>query len=144
VNDEVVNQAALGAEKAALVRIMRGSARLSGSRPAAKWSDGRDPKPVGELVEELIVVEGWQADAKGGSLVADWPGIVGPQVAAHCRVVCLEEGKLVLKTDSSPWAAEIRLLTPQLRAAIEKRLGPGVVSEVAVLGPEARSRRHRD
>ncbi|MDR2379156.1 MAG: DUF721 domain-containing protein [Bifidobacteriaceae bacterium] len=129
------------ADKAALARIMRGSTRFRPSRPAGRWSDGRDPKPVGELVDELIAIEGWQGNAAAGELVADWAGIVGPQVSAHCEIVGLEDGKLTVKADSSPWAAEIRLLAPQLRAAIDKRVGAGLVSSIEVLGPEARRRR---
>ncbi|MDR2373911.1 MAG: DciA family protein [Bifidobacteriaceae bacterium] len=129
------------AEKAALARIMRGSTKFrAGTRPAA-WSDGRDPKLAGELVDELIAVEGWQTEASVGALLADWAQIVGPQVAAHCQVVGLEQGKLTVKADSSPWAAQIRLLSPQLQAAIAKRVGPELVNAVEVLGPGGAVRR---
>ncbi|MDR1441236.1 MAG: DUF721 domain-containing protein [Bifidobacteriaceae bacterium] len=92
-----------------------------------------------ELVEELIAIEGWEADASVGGLLANWAEIVGPQVAAHCQVVGLEDGRLTVKADSSPWAAEIRLLTPQLRAAIDKHVGSGLVASITVLGPEAKA-----
>ncbi|MDR0592519.1 MAG: DciA family protein [Bifidobacteriaceae bacterium] len=133
----------LPAEKAVLARIMRGSTRLRRGGPAPKWSASRDPRLVGELVDELIEVEGWQAESKTGALLADWPRIVGHQVAAHCQVVGLEDGKLTVKADSSPWAAEIRLLSPQLRAAIDRHVAPGLVTTVEVLGPEARRARRR-
>ncbi|MDR2565479.1 MAG: DUF721 domain-containing protein [Bifidobacteriaceae bacterium] len=136
---EIAAEPGSAAQKAVLARIMRGSTRFKGRRAeAAQWSNSRDPKTAGELVDELIAVEGWQTDASAGLLLADWPRIVGPQVAAHCQVVGLEEGKLTVKADSSPWATEIRLLIPQLRAAIDKHVGPGLVTQVEVLGPEAR------
>ncbi|MDR1634057.1 MAG: DUF721 domain-containing protein [Bifidobacteriaceae bacterium] len=132
------------AERAVLARIMRGSTRFKSRRgPAAEWSNSRDPKTAGELLEELIAVEGWQADAAAGLLLADWAKIVGPQVAAHCQVVSLEDGQLTVKADSSPWAAEIRLLAPQLQSAVDQYVGAGVVTAVQVLGPEGRPRTRR-
>ncbi|MDR1189913.1 MAG: DciA family protein [Bifidobacteriaceae bacterium] len=126
------------AEKAVLARIMRGSTKFKPKRGAAEWSNSRDPQLAGDLVDQLIAVEGWQAEASVGTLLADWPRIVGPAVAAHCAVVGLEDGKLTVKADSSPWAAEIRLLIPQLQAAIDKHVGPELVVSIDVLGPAAR------
>ncbi|MDR0626222.1 MAG: DciA family protein [Bifidobacteriaceae bacterium] len=134
LGDEEVGRTA---EKAVLARIMRGSTRFK-PRPAAKWSNGRDPKMAGELVNELLAAEGWQGQVAEGAVIANWQQIVGPRVAEHCQIVSLEEGKLIIKADSSTWATEIRLLSPQLQGAIDRAVGPGVVNAVEVLGPEAR------
>ena len=123
-----------GAEKAVLARIMRGSTRFKPSQ-APKWSDGRDPKMAGELIDELLEAEGWQGQASEGAVIANWQQIVGPRVAGHCQIVSLEDGKLIIKADSSNWAPEIRL---QLQGAIDRAVGQGVVNAVEVWGPEAR------
>jgi predicted nucleic acid-binding Zn ribbon protein len=41
----------------------------------------------------------------------------------------------VVRADSTTWAANLRLLTPQLLARLEADVGAGVVREVTVLGP---------
>ena len=125
------------AEKAVVARIMRGSTRFK-PQPSAKWSDGRDPKMAGELVDELLAAEGWQGQASQGAVIANWRQIVGLRGAEHCQIVSLEYVKLIVKADSSTWATEIKLLSPQLQGAIDRAVGPGVVNVVEVLGPEAR------
>jgi predicted nucleic acid-binding Zn ribbon protein len=70
-----------------------------------------------------------------GTLVARWAEIVGPQVAEHCHPEAFDDGALTIRTDSSAWAAQIRLLAPQLQTTLDHGIGQGVVTTITVKGP---------
>jgi predicted nucleic acid-binding Zn ribbon protein len=130
------------AERAALDRVM-GSGRRVRRREAADWSAGRDPRLVGDLVEELVAREGWSLEVSLGSLAAGWAGIVGPNVAEHCAPEAFDGGELTVRADSAAWATQIRLLEGPLISALTQAVGEGVVVGVKVLGPAGDKRRPR-
>lgn len=108
--------------------------RLSGPR-----SDARDPKRLGDAVETLLTEQGWSTSTAIASLMARWPEVVGADLAAHVVPESFNEGRLHLRADSTAWATQVRLLLPQLRAAIEREVGRGLVSDITVVGPQAPS-----
>ncbi|WP_370524174.1 DUF721 domain-containing protein [Cellulomonas sp. APG4] len=109
-------------------------ARTSGptSGPGA---DGRDPALLGDTLARLAAERGWSAELSVGGVVGRWREVVGDQVADHCTPETFEEGRLVIRTDSTTWATNLRLLVPELLGRLEVELGSGVVREVTVLGP---------
>ena len=46
---------------------------------------------------------------------------------------------LTVRTDSSAWATQLRMMAPQLVAMLNEQLGDGTVTRVKVLGPDAPS-----
>ncbi len=42
---------------------------------------------------------------------------------------------LTVRTSSTAWAEQLRMMLPALRSAIESRVGGGVVREITVVGP---------
>jgi predicted nucleic acid-binding Zn ribbon protein len=44
---------------------------------------------------------------------------------------------LTVRTDSTAWASQVRLLAPNLVAKLNEQLGDGTVARVKVLGPDA-------
>ena len=46
---------------------------------------------------------------------------------------------LTVRTDSSAWATQLRLMAPQLVAMLNEHLGDGTVTRVKILGPDAPS-----
>lgn len=112
--------------------------RTTGSdspRSGTARPDGRDPVLVGETLARLAAERGWDAELSVGGVVGRWREVVGDEVAEHCTPETFEEGLLVVRADSTTWAANLRLLAPQLLARLEAEVGPGVVREVSVLGP---------
>lgn len=97
--------------------------------------DGRDPTLLGDTLARLAAERGWQEDLSVGGVVGRWRDVVGDQVADHCTPETFEDGLLVVRTDSTAWAANLRLLVPQLLQTLEREVGPDVVREVKVLGP---------
>jgi predicted nucleic acid-binding Zn ribbon protein len=88
---------------------------------------------VSEAVEQLVAERGWQERMALGRLKARWPEIVGEQVAARSEPLRLEEGRLTIRVEGGPWAAELALLGSALANSVAHFLGPGRVREVAVV-----------
>ncbi|EYR63908.1 RNA-binding protein, partial [Actinotalea ferrariae CF5-4] len=97
--------------------------------------DGRDPALVGDALSRLATERGWSADLSVGGVVGRWREVVGDQLADHCTPETFDDGLLVLRTDSTAWATQVRLLVPQLLRRLEAELGPDVVRDVKVVGP---------
>ena len=97
--------------------------------------DGRDPALLGDTLSRLAAERGWSAELSVGGVIGRWREVVGDQVADHCTPETFEDGQLVVRTDSTAWAANLKLLVPQLRARLEKEVGADVVTEIRVLGP---------
>lgn len=97
--------------------------------------DGRDPALLGETLARLAAERGWSTELSVGGVVGRWREVVGDQVADHCTPESFEDGLLLVRTDSSAWASNLRLLVPQLLRRLETEVGPDVVREVRVIGP---------
>ena len=111
-----------------------GPEQRSGAHP-----DDRDPQLLGPTLERLVTERGWETDAAVGGVMGRWAAIVGPEVSAHAVPVSFADGELVVATDSTAWATQIRLLSGQLLARLADELGAGVVRSVTVRGPSAPS-----
>jgi predicted nucleic acid-binding Zn ribbon protein len=107
-----------------------GPASGSGSHPSR-----RDPAPIGDSLHSLMAERGWTEEVSVGGVIGRWREVVGTEMADHCTPETFEEGVLVVRTDSTSWATQVRLLVPQLLARLAKDVGPNVVREVKVLGP---------
>jgi predicted nucleic acid-binding Zn ribbon protein len=116
-------------------RTRRGDARRrSGAHP-----DDRDPQPLGRTLDRLVADRGWEVDLAVGGVIGRWAQIVGAEVAAHCTPESFEDGTLVVVTDSTAWATQVRLLRADLLRRIAEDLGAGVVRRLEVRGPSAPS-----
>lgn len=104
-------------------------------RRSGPGRDGRDPALLGDTLARLAAERGWDEDLSVGGVVGRWREVVGDQVADHCTPETFEDGRLVVRTDSTAWAANLRLLVPQLLTTLAREVGPDVVREVTVLGP---------
>ncbi|WP_300046911.1 DciA family protein [Trueperella sp.] len=109
----------------------------SGSRPSK-----RDPKPLGIVFDHIVKSRGWTTQLEVGSVAARWPQIVGPAIANNCQVESFENGVLTLRAASTSWQAQMRALSAFLDKRLEEELGHGVVKEIVVSGPFARSWKH--
>lgn len=138
-----VSRAALNRAKAAAVaRGLRPGApirRIGAPPPTERRSgpgrDGRDPALLGDTLARLATERGWSTELSVGGVIGRWRSVVGDQVADHCTPETFEDGLLMVRTDSTAWAANLRLLVPQLLVRLEEEVGRDVVREVKVLGP---------
>lgn len=110
---------------------------MSGAR-----SDERDPLPLGEALSRVTRERGWTTEISVHLLLGRWEELVGATNAAHSRPEAYENKVLLIRTDSTAWASNLRLLAPQLVARLNEELGQGTVVRVDVKGPDAPSWRH--
>lgn len=101
--------------------------------------DPRDPKPVGSSMDAFVKSMGWSGPLKVAGVVGRWDSIVGDDVARHCQPVSFSDGVLTVKTDSTAWATQMRLLIPQLTQRLSDDIGPGIVQKIVIHGPSSPS-----
>ena len=139
------------AAASALARA-RAAARAKGLRPGLRprrrtkdvpvgqrQDGGRDPKLLGDQLDQFIVERGWVVDVAVGAVIGRWPQIVGPEVAQHCAPVDFVDGVLTVRADSTAWATQLRLLSSSLLTRLAQDVGEGTVAELRVVGPGAPS-----
>jgi predicted nucleic acid-binding Zn ribbon protein len=76
-----------------------------------------------------------------------WDLIVGREVAQHCHPESFRQaddesnpgGRLLVRTDSTAWATQMRLLAPQVVRRLNEELGDGTVVLIDVEGPHGPS-----
>jgi len=115
-------------------RPRRGDPKASGAHP-----DDRDPQLLDSTIGRLIAQQGWGTDVRVHGVFSRWDGLVGREVAQHCRPESFADGKLVVRTDSTAWATQMRLLAPTVVRRLNEELGDGTVTVIDVLGPNVPS-----
>ncbi|CAM3815138.1 DUF721 domain-containing protein [Nocardioides zeicaulis] len=108
----------------------RVSGKASGARP-----DDRDPQLLEQALGRLIANHGWEVDLKVQGVFGRWAELVGDEVAAHCTPESFDDGRLVVRTDSTAWATQLKLLAPAVVRRLNEDLGHGTVTVIEVLGP---------
>lgn len=106
-----------------------------GSKPSGAHPDERDPQLLDSTIGRLIAEQGWGTDVRVHGVFSRWESLVGREVAAHCRPESFADGRLVVRTDSTAWATQVRLLAPTVVRRLNAELGDGTVTVVEVLGP---------
>jgi predicted nucleic acid-binding Zn ribbon protein len=103
------------------------------------WSgphpDERDPQRLGGEVDRLVSQRGWGLDLRVRGVFARWSELVGQEVADHCRPEAFVDGVLTVRTDSTAWATQLKLLAPTVVRRLNDELGDGTVTVVQVQGP---------
>jgi hypothetical protein len=80
------------------------------------------PRPLGALVPALTRPAFKRKSPAGAQIMADWPALVGPALAADSQPLRLSAGTLTLAC-SGPVAMELQHLAPQLAGRINAALG---------------------
>lgn len=135
--------ARLDAARMARVRE-RQKARNSFAAPKSSPAPGaaRDPRSIGEVVSRMSKARGWNTQVAVGSVLGRWDELVGENISKHCKPESFEDTVVVVRCDSTSWATQLKLMTHQLLKKFDAELGPGIVTVIRVLGPNAPSWRH--
>ncbi len=114
----------------------RGSDRRTGpAKSSGAFPDDRDPQLLDVTVNRLVDDHGWDVDLRVAGMFARWPELVGDEVARHATPESFADGTLVVRTDSTAWATQLKLLTPAVVKRLNEDLGHGTVSLIEVVGP---------
>lgn len=113
-----------------------------GSRPrrvdpeaSGAFPDERDPQLLDSTIGRLIAEQGWGTDVRVHGVFSRWDHLVGREVAQHCRPESYADGRLVVRTDSTAWATQMRMLAPTVVRRLNEELGHGTVTVIDVQGP---------
>lgn len=112
---------------------------LSGPRVSGSHPDERDPQLLDTTLGRLVDDHGWELELRVHGVFARWPEIVGPDIATHTEPESFADGRLVVRTTSTAWATELKLLAPSLVKRLNEELGHGTVLVLEVLGPHGPS-----
>ena len=78
-------------------------------------------------------------EGAAAALAPVWREAVGPAIAQHTRLLCLDGTTLVVSASSPRWCRELATLEPQLLRRMTTTLGAGRVLRIRVQ-PEADAR----
>lgn len=101
--------------------------------------DPRDPQSLDKALADLVAEGGWSDELRVHGVFARWGVIVGAEIAAHATPLSLADGRLEVRTDTTAWATQLRLLAPDLLKRLNDVLGDGTVLVIDVRGPSAPS-----
>lgn len=98
-----------------------------------------EPTSLADLLGEVVHDQGWEERLAAQRVFTDWPRIVGEEVAQHSEVIAFEDAQVEVRTDSTAWATQLRLLAPRIVAKLNAEFGDGSVLRIVVRGPQAPS-----
>jgi predicted nucleic acid-binding Zn ribbon protein len=116
-----------------------GQRRRTVPKASGAFPDERDPQTLDTTMGRLVADHGWSLDLKVQSVFGRWPEIVGAEVAQHCQPTSFVDGKLIVRTASTAWATQLRLLAPTLVRRLNEELGHGSVTLIEIEGPNVPS-----
>lgn len=94
---------------------------------------------MADVLGDLVRQQGWDDRLSAQRVFTDWTSIVGPEIAQHSVVDGYADQVVHVRTDSTAWATQLRLLAPRLVARLNEELGDGSVVRIDVRGPQAPS-----
>ncbi len=97
--------------------------------------DDRDPQTLDVTLGRLVRDQGWETDLRVHGVFTRWAAMVGQEVAAHVMPESFADGRLVVRTDSTAWATQMKLLAGNLVHRLNEDLGDGTMEVIDVLGP---------
>lgn len=109
-------------------------ARSSGAHP-----DDRDPQTMDTTLGRFVSEQGWETELRVHGVFSRWESIVGHDVGQHVTPESFADGRLVVRTDSTAWATQMKMLAPDVVRRLNEVLGDGTVEVIAVEGPRGPS-----
>ncbi len=118
-------------------RRRKRSALPRAPKSSSAHPDDRDPQTLDATLGRFVADQGWTTELRVHGVFTRWSAIVGPEVAAHATPESFADGRLLVRTDSTAWATQLRLLAATLVRRLNEELGDGTVEAIDVSGPQA-------
>jgi predicted nucleic acid-binding Zn ribbon protein len=115
-------------------RRRSGPADAAGAHP-----DARDPQTLDASLTRFITDQGWETELRVHGVFTRWEAVVGQEVGQHVTPESYADGRLVVRTDSTAWATQMKLLAGSVVRRLNEELGDGTVQVIDVVGPRAPS-----
>jgi len=111
-------------------------AKTKASKP---FEGGRDPISVGATIDDLVKNFNWETQLGEADLFASWAKIVGETNAASSTPESLTNRVLHIRCKSTAWAAQLRLMEPQILEKVRAEFPNLELDSIRFLGPQAPS-----
>ena len=121
------------------------SGRASGRRRTRETTssgahpDDRDPQTIDTALSRFVGEQGWETELRVHGVFSRWEAIVGREVGQHARPESFADGRLLVRTDSTAWATQVRLLAGDVVRRLNEVLGEETVRVIDVEGPRGPS-----
>jgi len=99
---------------------------LNHQSPITIMSRVRKITSLGDVLSQLVKDLGFEKKFEEMEVIAQWPDVVGRQIASHTHAVSCEGGKLFVEVDSASWRQELFYM----KVDILKRLNHGAGQEI--------------
>jgi predicted nucleic acid-binding Zn ribbon protein len=109
------------------------------SRGSGAHPDDRDPQTLDSTLERFVSEQGWETELRVHGVFSRWEAIVGREVAQHVTPESFADGRLTVRTDSTAWATQMKLLAPDVVRRLNEVLGDETVRVIEAVGPRAPS-----
>ena len=84
----------------------------------------KKPEPIGNLVANWLGESGLADRVEQAAVVPEWPGLVGPQIAAVTTPKSITaNGTLFVAVKTNAWMNELSLLEPELLRSLNAKGG---------------------
>ena len=121
-----------------LYNALKGGRKSFVAKPKSdNTRDATEPKPIGELLNELIQERDWKSGLSEGEIFVKWDEIVGADIAANSEPIEIKDEKLIIKCASTAWATQLNLIKAQLLQSIQN-IAPKINS-LEIIGPNSPS-----
>lgn len=117
-------------------------AKRSAEATSEPFGGGRDPRGLGAIVGDLTIDLGWTPFLTESDLLSGWPEIVGPDIAARTSPQGLAEGTLLVLCESTAWATQLRMLSPEILTRLVTAFPDARVTALSFRGPDQPSWKH--
>jgi predicted nucleic acid-binding Zn ribbon protein len=101
--------------------------------------DDRDPQSLDATLGRFVDDQGWETELRVHGVFSRWEALVGREVAQHATPESFADGRLVVRTDSTAWATQMKLLAADVVRRLNEVLGDETVRVIEVAGPRAPS-----
>ncbi len=89
------------------------------------------PMAIGDAVRRYLSRTGLATRLAQAQIVPDWPGLVGPQIAAITTPESVApDGTLFVRVATSAWMNELQLMAPEIMARVNAGRGPGRIKTI--------------
>ena len=89
------------------------------------------PVAVGEALSGYLTRAGLAKRVAQAQVIPDWPGLVGPQIAAVATPESVTpDGVMFVRVTTSSWMNELQLMTPEIMARVNAGRGSGRITTI--------------
>ena len=91
----------------------------------------RGPVAVSEALSGYLTRAGLATRIAQAQVIPDWPGLVGPQIAAVATPESVTpDGVMFVRVTTSAWMNELQLMTPEIMARVNAGRGSGRITTI--------------